>query len=136
MRVPGPVLSLLAASLLVQATAAAADLDVSIRFSSSEISVIHDFFHDYHLDNHLDNHLDKKGGKKGSKPLPPGIAKNLERGKPLPPGIAKRSLPNDLLVRLPPVADGYERVVIAGKILLIEIATQIIHDVLVEALLD
>ena len=133
MRVPGPVLSLLAASLLVQATAAAAaDLDVSIRFSSNEISVIHDFFHDYHLDNHVD----KKGGKKGSKPLPPGIAKNLERGKPLPPGIAKRSLPNDLLVRLPPVADGYERVVIAGKILLIEIATQIIHDVLVEALLD
>ena len=132
MRVPGPVLSLLAASLLVQATAAAADLDVSIRFSSNEISVIHDFFHDYHRDNHVD----KKGGKKGSKPLPPGIAKNLERGKPLPPGIAKRSLPNDLLVRLPPVADGYERVVIAGKILLIEIATQIIHDVLVEALLD
>ncbi len=132
MRVPGPVLSLLAAFLLVQATAAAADLDVSIRFSSNEISVIHDFFHDYHLDNHVD----KKGGKKGSKPLPPGIAKNLERGKPLPPGIAKRSLPNDLLVRLPPVADGYERVVIAGKILLIEIATQIIHDVLVEALLD
>jgi len=132
MRVPGPVLSLLAAFLLVQATAAAADLDVSIRFSSNEISVIHDFFHDYHVDNHVD----KKGGKKGSKPLPPGIAKNLERGKPLPPGIAKRSLPNDLLVRLPPVADGYERVVIAGKILLIEIATQIIHDVLVEALLD
>ncbi len=132
MRVPGPVLSLLAAFLLVQATAAAADLNVSIRFSSNEISVIHDFFHDYHLDNHVD----KKGGKKGSKPLPPGIAKNLERGKPLPPGIAKRSLPNDLLVRLPPVADGYERVVIAGKILLIEIATQIIHDVLVEALLD
>jgi hypothetical protein len=34
------------------------------------------------------------------------------------------------------VADGYERVVIAGKILLVEIATQVIHDVLVEALLD
>ena len=111
MRVPGLVLSLLAASLLVQATAAAADLDVSIRFSSNEISVIHDFFHAYHVDSHVD----KKGGKKGSKPLPPGIAKNLERGKPLPPGIAKRSLPNDLLVRLPPVADGYERVVIAEK---------------------
>lgn len=132
MRVFGLVLSLLAAPFLVQATAAAADLDVSIRFSSKEISVIHDFFHDYHVDNHVD----KKGGKKGSKPLPPGIAKNLERGKPLPPGIAKRSLPNDLLVQLPPVADGYERVVIAGKILLVEIATQVIHDVLVEVLLD
>ena len=132
MRVFGLVIWTLVTSFLVQATAAAADLDVSIRFSSNEISVIHDFFHDYHLDNHVD----KKGGKKGSKPLPPGIAKNLKRGKPLPPGIAKRSLPNDLLVRLPPVADGYERVVIAGKILLVEIATQVIHDVLVEVLLD
>ncbi len=128
MRVLGLILSGLAVLFLAQAPAAAVDLDVSIHFSSNEISVIHNFFLDYHVD--------KKGGKKGSKPLPPGIAKNLGRGKPLPPGIAKRSLPNDLLVRLPPVADGYERVVIAGKILLIEIATQIIHDVLVEALLD
>lgn len=32
--------------------------------------------------------------------LPPGIAKNLERGKPLPPGIAKKALPNDLVVTL------------------------------------
>ncbi len=132
MRVFGLILSLLAASFLVQAPAAEANLDVKIRFSSNEISVIHDFFHDYHSDNRVD----KKGGKKGSKSLPPGIAKNLERGKPLPPGIAKRSLPNDLVVRLPPVADGYERVVIAGKILLVEIATQVIHDVLVEVLLD
>ncbi len=131
MRVLGLLLSTLAVTFLLQAPAVA-DLDVSIRFSSNEISVIHDFFHNYHVDNHVD----KKGGKKGSKPLPPGIAKNLERGKPLPPGIAKRSLPNDLLVRLPPVADGYERVVIAGKILLVEIATQVIHDVLVEVFLD
>ena len=72
----------------------------------------------------------------GSKPLPPGIAKNLARGKPLPPGIAKQALPNDLLVRLPPVADGYERVIISGKILLVEIATQVVHDILVDVILD
>jgi hypothetical protein len=106
----------------------AVDLDVSIHFSSKEVSVIHDFFRDYHVD--------KKGGKKGSKPLPPGIAKNLARGKPLPPGIAKRALPSDLLVRLPPVADGYERIIVAGKILLVEIATQVVHDILVDVLLD
>ena len=34
--------------------------------------------------------------------LPPGIAKNLERGKPLPPGIAKKALPSDLVVTLGP----------------------------------
>jgi len=128
MRVAGLILYGLAVSFLAQAPATAVDLDVSIRFSSKEISVIHDFFLDYHVD--------KKGGKKGSKPLPPGIAKNLARGKPLPPGIAKRALPNDLLVRLPPAADGYERVIVAGKILLVEIATQVVHDILVDVLLD
>ena len=128
MRIPGLVLSGLAISILAQAPAAAASLDVSIRFSSNEISVIHDFFRDYHVD--------KKGGKKSSKPLPPGIAKNLARGKTLPPGIAKRGLPNELFVQLPPVADGFERVIVAGKILLVEIATQIVHDILVDVILD
>jgi len=128
MRILGLVLSGLAISILTQAPAAAASLDVSIRFSSSEISVIHDFFRDYHVD--------KKGGKKSSKPLPPGIAKNLARGKPLPPGIAKRGLPNELFDQLPPVADGFERVIVAGKILLVEIATQVVHDILVDVILD
>jgi hypothetical protein len=31
--------------------------------------------------------------------IPPGIAKNLERGKPLPPGIAKRAFPRSVLKR-------------------------------------
>ena len=68
--------------------------------------------------------------------MPPGIAKNLARGKPLPPGIAKRGLPSELIVQLPPVPDGYERVIVAGKILLVEIATQVVHDILVDVLLD
>jgi len=130
MRIPAIVLSALVLPFL--APAAVADLDVSIRFSSDEISVIHDFFRDHRVDKNVD----KKGGNKGSKPLPPGIAKNLARGKPLPPGIAKRALPNDLLVRLPPVADGYERIIVSGKILLVEIATQVVHDILVDVLLD
>jgi hypothetical protein len=128
MRVLGLVLPALIILVLPQAPAAAVDLDVSIRFSSNEISVIHDFFRNYHVD--------KKGGKKSSKPLPPGIAKNLARGKPLPPGIAKRALPSELFVRLPPVADGFERVIVAGKILLVEIATQVVHDILVDVILD
>jgi hypothetical protein len=37
-----------------------------------------------------------------AKPLPPGIAKNLQRGKTLPPGIAKRQLPAALVEALPP----------------------------------
>jgi hypothetical protein len=68
--------------------------------------------------------------------LPPGIEKNLVRGKPLPPGIAKRYLPPDLLRRLPPAQRGFEYVVVAGKLLLVEIATQVIHDILLDAVFD
>jgi len=68
--------------------------------------------------------------------LPPGIARNLERGKPLPPGIAKQHVPTHILAQLPSLEDGFEYVVVAGKILLIEIATQLIHDVLVDVILE
>jgi len=37
----------------------------------------------------------------GSKPLPPGIRKNLARGKPLPPGIAKTRMPDSFTRNLP-----------------------------------
>ncbi len=40
--------------------------------------------------------------------LPPGIAKNLQRGKPLPPGIAKKVDNDDLLRRLPQTYPGSE----------------------------
>ncbi|MDX1404231.1 MAG: anti-virulence regulator CigR family protein [Woeseiaceae bacterium] len=112
----------------LQGPAASADLEVSLRFTSKEVAVIRDFYHDHGID--------KKGGKKGAKPMPPGIAKNLARGKRLPPGIAKQALPQSLLVKLPPVADGYERVIVAGKILLVEIATQVVHDILADIILD
>ena len=42
----------------------------------------------------------EKGGVK-PKDLPPGIAKNLQRGKPLPPGIQKTRVPDGLAVKLP-----------------------------------
>jgi hypothetical protein len=37
----------------------------------------------------------------GTKPLPPGIRKNLAHGKPIPPGIARTRLPPGYLDRLP-----------------------------------
>lgn len=77
----------------------------------------------------------KARGRKGRGALPPGIAKNLRRGKPLPPGIARQALPGDLIARLPPAPRGYERIELAGRILLVEVATQVIHDVLEDAIL-
>ena len=104
--------------------------EVEIVFSSDEIRIIR-----AHYDSQGGNSHRGKGKHK-QKGLPPGIAKNLARGKPLPPGIAKQSLPYDLIQALPPVMDGHERIIVAGKILLIEIATHVIIDVLSDVLLD
>lgn len=60
--------------------------------------------------------------------LPPGIARNLERGKPLPPGIAKRFLPAGLTTILPAPPDGYGRFMIGNDLVLIELNSGLISD--------
>lgn len=69
---------------------------------------------------------------RGVESLPPGIRKRLARGKPLPPGIAKRALPSDLLslVRVP---RGYEVVEVGRDVLLVDVATHVVHDILRDA---
>lgn len=102
------------------------EFGVGIVFSDDEIQIINGY---YKRDDALSHHGKRKKGRKG---LPPGIAKNLERGKPLPPGIAKQHLPAELVTALPPVPKGYERVIIDGRVVLVEIATQLIRDVLTD----
>ena len=63
--------------------------------------------------------------------LPPGIRRRLERGKPIPPGIAKKTAPPELQSRLE-LPDGYEIVEVGLDVLLVEVATNIIHDVLMD----
>jgi Ni/Co efflux regulator RcnB len=116
------------ALLLVAQAATAAEAGIQITFSDREISVIRAYYSEQHVQPVA------KGKGKGQKSLPPGIAKNLQRGKSLPPGIAKQVLPTGLVDLLPPPPGGYERIEVAGKVLLVEIATQVIHDVL-EALI-
>ncbi len=99
---------------------------VEVVFSEDEIRIIRAYY-----ETHSHSH---GKAKHGHKRLPPGIAKKLARGKPLPPGIAKRALPEALVVELPPAPRGYDRIVVAGKILLIEVATQVVHDVLTDAM--
>ncbi len=122
---------LIAIALLLVAHSApqtlAGELGVSVVFTDKEISVIRTYYRDHSVTN-------SKHGK-GKKTLPPGIAKNLRLGKPLPSGIAKQVLPTSLIDLLPPPPHGYERVAIDGKVLLVEIATQVIHDVLEDLIL-
>ena len=47
----------------------------------------------------LKAYYERRAGKPAD--LPPGIAKNLERGKALPPGIQRSRVPDDLAARLP-----------------------------------
>ncbi len=125
------VLVLMSLAVGVQA-AGAAELGIEVTFDDAEIDTISAYYRDHGSnDGHGNKH-----GKAKDKGLPPGIAKNMQRGKPLPPGIAKRYLPNDLILELPPLPSGYERIIVVGKILIVEISTQIIHDVLSDILLD
>jgi hypothetical protein len=67
----------------------------------------------------------------GVEALPPGIRRNLARGKPLPPGIAKKVAPPELSARVQLPA-GYELVEVGLDVFLVEVATHVIHDVLMD----
>ncbi len=110
-------------------TEASAELGAEVIFSDGEIAIIGAWYrHHEHMQSH------GKGGKK-AKGLPPGIARNLVRGKPLPSGIAKKYLPEGLRQLLPAPPHGYERIIVDGKVLLVEIATRVIHDILADGVL-
>lgn len=99
-------------------------------FSAQELATIEAFYRQAQ-----ERH--RGGGKGGARNgLPPGIASNLERGKALPPGLATAGLPPALESALPPAPDGYERVVVDTKILLVETATRTIHDVITAMVLN
>ncbi len=117
-------------TVFMLSTQVVADISVSIKFSAGEITIIQDWYRDY-------GNLTAAHGKgeKKSKGLPPGIAKNLARGKTLPPGIAKQNLPENLRSALPTPPAGYERIIVDGKVLLVDIATQVIHDMLEDVIL-
>jgi hypothetical protein len=72
----------------------------------------------------------------GGKGMPPGLAKRgdlppgLARRDRLPPGLAKRALPNNLNGRLGPPPVGAERYIVGNDILLIQVATGLVLDVL------
>lgn len=64
--------------------------------------------------------------------LPPGLAKNLQRGKPLPPGWRKKmaGFPGDLDGRLGRLPGGYRRVIVDRWAFVIATATNTIMDII------
>ncbi|MCB9948884.1 MAG: hypothetical protein H6842_13855 [Rhodospirillaceae bacterium] len=61
--------------------------------------------------------------------LPPGIAQQVARGRGLPPGIARRYAPAGLINVLSPVPDGFSLVIAGDRLVALNIATDVIEDV-------
>ncbi len=113
----------------------AAEIGVQVVFSDGELATIRAYY------ANAGTRTANRGGMGmsmggGLSALPPGIDRNFEPGKPLPPGIAKQVLPAALRSILPPAPAGHERIIVAGKILLVAIATHVIVDVITDILLD
>lgn len=68
-------------------------------------------------------------GLTGSKPLPPGIRKNLARGKPMPPGIQKTRMPGSFINELPH-HQGYEWQQAGADLVLVASGSLVISDIL------
>lgn len=117
----------IATMLILGAPTSASASGLSAVFTDGEVSIIRAYYEDHGMP--------QAGKGKKAKGLPPGIARNLQRGKALPPGIAKQTLPTGLIELLPPPPRGFERVVLSGKVLLVEVATQVIHDVLEDVII-
>ena len=100
-------------------TGAAVQVQVRVEFSVQERELIRAFFGEHRPED--------------VKPIPPGIRKNLARGKPMPRGIAKQVLPPGLLETLPE-REGYQVVRVGWDVVLVEVATGIIHDVLTDVI--
>lgn len=73
--------------------------------------------------------LASKYGITASKPLPPGIKKNMARGKPMPPGIQKTRMPQSFISELPRY-DGYEWQQAGADLVLVATGSLIISDIL------
>ncbi len=62
--------------------------------------------------------------------LPPGIARQVARGRGLPPGIARRAAPAGLVSLLSPVPDGFSLVVAGDRLVLLQISSDVIYDII------
>lgn len=129
------VLTLIAGSVTAAADTAGATAGglTEVVFSAAERALVADYY-SHNAQQAVGNESPKKyKGRKANKGrgvgpqgLPPGLAKKQR----LPPGIAKRQLPDALTAQLPSPPDGFERMIVDTNLVLVETATQVVHDVI------
>ncbi len=66
--------------------------------------------------------------------LPPGLQRHLEKYGTLPPGLEKRRLPGGLESLLPRARPGIERVIVGDDVFLIQKATGLVLDILLDVI--
>lgn len=101
---------------------------VSITFGKGDIRLIRDWFGNPANVRGLPPGLAKRDR------LPPGLQRHLERNGTLPPGLQKKiqPLPGSLRRRLPRVPNGVDIVFVAGNVLLLEVRTSKILDIVAD----
>jgi hypothetical protein len=88
-----------------------------VAFKAAERQIIAEWF---------ENNKDSSNYSK----LPPGLAKQIQKNGTLPPGLAKHGLPPGLEKRLGKAPKGYERIIVGRDVVITDILTGAIIDVL------
>lgn len=126
---------------LAQAGSAEGEDLAAIVFTEVERRIIEEFF-----GKDVDQQAEAKETKDKSKAqemppglarmdqLPPGLQRHLEKYGTLPPGLEKRRLPGDLESLLPRARPGTERVIVDDDVFLIQKATGLVLDILLDAI--
>lgn len=129
-----------AAAVMMAGPVAAAEKELAqFVFSAAERSIITDYYGGGDAGENAErgkgagkNRGNKGRGNKGqgvgSQGLPPGLAGR----EVLPPGIAMRQLPGTLTSQLPPAPTGFERAIIDNDLVLVEVGTRIVHDIITD----
>ncbi|MBT4116852.1 MAG: hypothetical protein HOE84_10540 [Rhodospirillaceae bacterium] len=74
-------------------------------------------------------------GKGKFKGMPAGLARHIKKHGQLPPGLEKKRLPRHIEAKLPPVRKGTERVVAGNDVVLMDIVTGTVLDIIYEVII-
>ena len=86
---------------------------------------------EYYVQNYSNSNKCPPGlAKKNNGCMPPGQARNWEVGQPVPRGVTVYSVPQPVIVQLPPAPYGYRYARIGGDIVLVQQQNNLIVDII------
>jgi Ni/Co efflux regulator RcnB len=97
------------------------------------------YFNEHHREEVRRYYVEHYGGRKGCPPglakkhngcMPPGQARRWEVGRPIPPDVVVYTVPQPVLVSLPPAPVGYRYQRVGGDLVLVHISDRLVVDVM------